>query len=415
MRGIFGALADGLADRKAQALDWIPEFLLAPAAKSGISVNYDTALQTMALLGCARVIAEGVAQSPCKLLRPRADGKGAEAATDHSLYQLLYLEPRSGQTAYEFWETILLHRVIARNAYVFKNYVGGRIFELIILEPGLVQARELPDRSVVYDVTGRDGRAQTLTRREVWHLRGLSWNGSIGLPVIKLAKEAIGLSLALEEAHARLHGNGVQPAGFVSVPGIMDEANQQKLTGWIKRQAAAANRFNPLVLDQGAAWVSQQMTGVDSQHLETRRFQIEEICRATGVIPLMVFQSDKTATYASVEQLLIAHVMHTLGPNVRAVEQSVQVHLLSDQEKAAGLYLKFYLQALMRGDYKGRQEGLQIQRRNGVINADEWRLLEDMNPREDEGGGQYLVEANMAIQDGRDLPPPSAQPSKPKD
>jgi hypothetical protein len=59
----------------------------------------------------------------------------------------------------------------------------------------------------------------------------------------------------------------------------------------------------------------------------------------------------------------------------------------------------------MRGDYKSRQEGLQIQRRNGVINADEWRDLEDMNPREDDGGDQYIVEGNMAVQDGRDLVP----------
>jgi HK97 family phage portal protein len=244
MRGLFGALADGLADRKAQALEWIPEFLLAPAAKSGISITYQSALQSMALLGCARVIAEGVAQSPCKLLQPRPDGRGADAAVDHSLYQLLYLEPREGQTAYEFWETVVLHRVIARNAYVFKNYVGGRIFELIILEPGLVEPRELADRTMVYDVMGRDGRTTTLTRKEIWHLRGLSWNGTLGMPVIRLAKEAIGLSLALEEAHARLHGNGVQPAGFISVPGIMDEANQQKLTAWIKRQVAAATAWS---------------------------------------------------------------------------------------------------------------------------------------------------------------------------
>jgi phage portal protein BeeE len=54
----------------------------------------------------------------------------------------------------------------------------------------------------------------TLTEPEIWHLRGLSWNGWMGMPAIKLAREAIGLSLALEEAHARLHGNGVQPSGF---------------------------------------------------------------------------------------------------------------------------------------------------------------------------------------------------------
>lgn len=409
MPGLFGALSQGFG-AKAQTLDWLPDFLIAPATRSGVTVTYETALQSMALLGCARVIAEGIAQSPCELRRPKKGGRGSEPAADHDLYNLLGLEPWEGQTAFEFWETILLHRVVAENAYVFKNIVGGRVKELIILEPGQVVADRRPDLTPFYTVTGKDGRQQVLTRREIWHIRGLSWNGWSGMPAIKLAREAIGLSLALEEAHARLHGNGVQASGFVALEGIVGPDDMKKLTAWIKAQAAAANRFNPLVLDQGAKWFSTQMSGVDAQHLETRKFQIEEVCRATRVIPLMVHQADKTATYASAEQMLTAHVVHCLTPNARRIEQSAMVHLLSEEEKKAGYYVKFFLQALMRGDYKTRQEGLQIMRRNGVISANDWLGLEDMEPRADEGGDQYLVEANMAIQDGRDLPPPSATP-----
>lgn len=156
------------------------------------------------------------------------------------------------------------------------------------------------------------------------------------------------------------------------------------------------------------------MTGVDAQHVETRRLQVEEVCRAVRVMPIMVGLSEKTATYASAEQMFLAHVVHTLGPWVTRLEQSVEVSLLTEAEQEEGCFAKFNLSALMRGDYKSRQEGLQIQRRNGVINADEWRDLEDMNPRDDAGGGQYIVEGNMALQDGRDLPPPKPD-SKPKE
>ena len=41
------------------------------------------------------------------------------------------------------------------------------------------------------------------------------------------------------------------------------------------------------------------MTGVDQQLIETRKHQIEEICRAFRVMPIMVGFSDKAATYAS--------------------------------------------------------------------------------------------------------------------
>jgi phage portal protein BeeE len=128
-------------------------------------------------------------------------------------------------------------------------------------------------------------------------------------------------------------------------------------------------------------------------------------------MPIMVGQSDKAATYASAEQMFLAHVIHCLAPWATRLEESIEVDLLTEAEQAQGLYANFNLSALMRGDYKSRQEGLQIQRRNGVINADEWRALENMNPRDDEGGGQYIVESNMAVQDGRDLTPMPSSPS----
>ena len=232
------------------------------------------------------------------------------------------------------------------------------------------------------------------------------------METVRLAREALGLSIALEQAHAALHANGVQPSGTYSVEGSLTDVQQKQLTEWLKRHAQA-EKASPLVLDRGAKWLSQQMSGVDAQHVETRRLQIEEVCRTARVIPLMIGQSDKTATYASVEQLLIAHRMHTLGPWAGRFEQSGECALLTDAEMAQGYELLFNLDAHMRGNFKDRQEGLQIQRRNGVINADEWRDQEGLNPREDAGGPQYIVEANMALQDGRDLPVQAPAAAKP--
>ncbi|MEB3067330.1 phage portal protein, partial [Parvimonas micra] len=114
-------------------------------------------------------------------------------------------------------------------------------------------------------------------------------------------------------------------------------------------------------------------TGVDMQHLETRRFQIEEICRAVRVMPIMIGLADKVATYSSSEQMFLAHKQHSVAPWAGRLEQSGEVGLLTEAEQRAGYVLRFNLSAMMRGDYKSRQEGLQIQRRNGIINADEWR------------------------------------------
>lgn len=405
MKGLFGTLA-APARKDAQTLDSLPGFLLGLESKAGVSVTWSTALQVTTMWACCRAVGEGLAQSRLRLMRSRKNGRGADVATDHALHQLVFLRPSAGQTAFGLIETLIFHLMLVGNAYVFINRVGGdRIHELLLLDPGHVRVTHNADRTIDYDVAGEGGTYRRMPRGSIWHLRGPSWNGWMGMEAVKVAREALGLSLALEASHAELHKNGIKPSGFYSIEGELEEQQFPQLAKWLKRFAAAGDMAGmPMILDRGAKWLTQQMSGVDLQHLETRRFQIEEVCRAARVMPIMVGQSDKTATYSSSEQMFLAHVIHTLSPWAGRIEQSAAVGLLTDAEILEGLFFLFNLSVMMRGDYKGRQEGLQIQRRNGVISANEWRALENMNPREDDGGDQYIVEANMALQDGRDLP-----------
>lgn len=414
MRGLFGALA-APSRKEAQTLDQLPGFLLDAGSKTGITVNWSTALTVTAMLACCRVVGEGLAAARCRLLRPRANG-GYDQARDHPLHRLLFLEPEKGHTAFGFWETIAFHIMLVGNAFVFINRVGeGRIHELLLLEPGKVRVTRNADRSYTYAVAGEGGSFRPVPTEAIWHIRGPSWNGWMGMESVKLAREALGLSLALEASHAEMHRDGVKPSGAYSVEGELTAPQYEQLSKWLKRFGAAGDLVgSPLILDKGAKWLSQQMTGVDLEHLSTRRYQVEEVCRSARVLPIMVGLADKVATYSSSEQMFLAHGMFTMTPWAGRVEQSIEVGLLNEDDQRAGLVARFNLNASMRGDYKSRQEGLQIQRRNGVINADEWRDLEDMNPREDDGGRQYIVEGNMAVQDGRDLVP-VASPSKPKE
>jgi HK97 family phage portal protein len=403
-----GGFVRSLMTKSVAPLDMLPDFLRGPASNSGVSVTWSTALQVTAMLCCARVIGEGVASAPCKLMKERADRAGADKQRDHPLYFLLSRRPNQWQTAFEFWETVALHVLFCGNAFVFLNRVsGGRIFEFIVMEPQRVKVTRAADFSLTYEVGGQDGTVQKMTSQEVWHIRGPSWNGWMGMETVRLAREALGLSLALESAHASQHASGSVQPGTYSVKDPLTAEQQSQLSQWIRNHFTGPQKGYPLVLDRGAEWMAQQMSGVDAQHLETRRFQIEEVCRAARVLPIMVMQQEHAASYASSEQMFLQHRVHCLDPWTGRLAQSADAALLSDNELKDGLYFEFNLNAGMRGDYKSRQEGLQIQRRNGVLSANEWRDHEGMNPRDDDGGDQYIVEGNMALQDGRDLVPVS--------
>jgi phage portal protein BeeE len=106
-----------------------------------------------------------------------------------------------------------LHLVLTNNFYAYISRVGGRIHELIPLEPSRGPVTRRNDLSLVYTVTGEDGGpAKTFPASDIWHVRGPSWNGWMGMEAVRLAREAIGLSMALEEAHAACTRTACSPA-----------------------------------------------------------------------------------------------------------------------------------------------------------------------------------------------------------
>lgn len=374
------------------------------AAETGDTISWKTAIQVATVFACARSIANGISQVPLKLFRESPDGLSRVPATDHDLYRLLHRRPNPWQTSFAYRQTLALHLVLCGNHYSYKNRAsGGRIGELIPLEPQWVRVRQERDASLLYDVTMPGGETRTLSPEAIWHVRGPSWNGWQGMEAVALAREAIGLSMATERQASRMHKNGLSPTGAWSVDDKLGGEQYKQLAKQIQDRYGGSNNGAPLILDRGAKWLSLTMTGVDAQHLETRRFQVEEVCRAMGVMPIMVGHADKTATYASAEQMFIAHVVHTLSPWYECIEQAIDVDLLTERDTKNGIYAKFVAAGLLRGSMKDRAEyfakALGAGGAPAWMTQDEVRALEELNPM----GGDAAV-----------LPKPTNVPGTPK-
>lgn len=314
------------------------------ASKTGEVISVDTAAQVTTMMACARLISQGVAQTTLKFY---STGNRPGRIYDHPLLPVVTIRPNPWQTSFEFFETLLMHLAFLNNAYVFVSRVGSarEIRELIPLDPSKVAVKRNPDLSLVYTVTGDDGKQRTLGADVIWHLRGPSWNGWQGMEAIKYAREALGLARATEAKHATMHKNAPDPGGVYSVEGLLNGDQFKLLRDWIVKNTTGELSGSPLILDRGAKWVSQAMKGVDAQHLETRRFQVLEICRAMQVIPMMVGAAE-TPTYASAEQMFIAHVVHCITPWAERVERSAKKNLLNEGE---AIDIRFDLKSLMRG------------------------------------------------------------------
>jgi len=364
------------------ALDVYERMITSRRSKSGKAVTWETALKVSTVLACAGVIARGIAQVPLKIMQDEAGRK--RTAREHPLYWLLHNQPNEWQTSYEYRETMALHLVLCGRHIAVKNVFRGEILELLPVEPQRVRIQRERDGRLRYFVTVGEGMSKEYEQDQVWHVRGLGWNGWDGLEPLVLARDAIGLSIATEDSQSALHKNGLRTSGTYSVDGNLSAAQYDALRTHLMKNYAGENAGLPMIVDRAAKWLASTMTGVDAQHLETRRFQVEEVCRAMGVMPIMVGHADKSQTYASSEQQFIAHVVHTLSPWYQRIEQSIDAHLLGKKQVQDGYYAKFVPAGLLRGAIKDQGDYFAKALGSGGSPAwmtqDEVRELLEMNP-----------------------------------
>jgi phage portal protein BeeE len=384
MRGLFGAIAGGV-ERKStdvSALTWAKLWGDDVHVKSGVSVNVDSALRVSTVLACARVISEGVAQLPFKLYREGKDGSKT-LAKDHDLYYVLNRRPNPWMTSFQFREALTLHAVLTGNGYAFKNRVaaGGPVKELIPLVPNRVQCTQGPDWELQYRISPAMAGSTRKTTSFICVVRA----GAATSAWMRCRPREMpsGSRSPRKRPTRACTPTAAQPGGVLSVKGALDDAGRARLKeGWKQFQEGLSNKFKTAVIDQEATWTPLAMTGVDSQHIETRKFQIEEICRALRVFPQMVMHSDKTSTFASAEQFFLAHVVHTLMPWIERWEQTVGCFMLDDRE--LDIVPKMNVTALLRGTALDRSTYFSRALGSGGSPAwmtqDEVRALDELNP-----------------------------------
>lgn len=323
---------------------------------SGQSVSPQTAIDVTAVFCAARVIAEGIGQMPVRVVEDYTGNDGLprmRMRPDHWAHRLLSIKPNSWQTGYEFREGMVFNAALGGGSLAVKGGVNGEVRELWPIPAGAWSVEQLSDYGLRIRVDYADKTHGYFDLSQVFYLRGPSMDGFKGIPAIRAAREAIGLSRVLEKQQARLAGNGGKPSGVLSFALPLKPETKEKLKETWEQRFGPDGEGGIAVLDSDATFQSMTMTNVDSQYIETRRLQIEEVARAFRVQPIMLMQADKAATFASAEQMFRNHVIHTLGPWVARWEEACARDILG---YAPGLRIDLDERNLLRGDFKDQSE-----------------------------------------------------------
>lgn len=381
MAGYFNRVMQAVLGRKAVELtyDQIAALIDGSGGGSvaGVVVTEKTALQVSTVLACVRVIADGCATPELRLYRAGND-KRRQSAENIPEYRLLARRPNEWQTSYEWRRMMTLHAALTGAGLSIK--VRGdnrRVRELIPVQPGRWDVRRTTRYELLYRCWDEFGLIGEFGPDDVFVLNGLQWNWGEALNAIVLARNAVGLAAATESSQARMHANGMRPSGVYSVEGSLTDEQQERLAKWLKKNQTGEKLGLPLVLDRKATWTSTASSAVDAQHDETRRRQVEEICRVYGVFPIMVGHGDKSATFASSEAFFAAHVKHTLAPWHRAWTQRLDEMLL---DGAGPLWCEFDVRYLLAGSMRDRSQWARTMAELGIYTRNELRDEEGKDP-----------------------------------
>ena len=355
---------------------------------SGKVVNERTAMQTSAVYACVRILAETVASLPLHTYK-RID-KGKEKALEHDLYYLLHDAPNPEMTSFIFRETMMSHLLLWGNSYSQilrdgRNNVKG----LYPLMPDKVTV-DRDKTGEIYYIYNKDGEQYPLRNDQVLHIPGLGFDGLIGYSPIAMAKNSIGVAIATEEYGSKFFSNGANPSGVLEHPGTIKDPKRVR-DSWNAVYQGSSNAHKVAVLEEGMSFKAIGIPPDQAQFLDTRKFQIEEICRIFRVPPHLVANLER-ATFSNIENQSISFVVHTIRPWLIRIEQSINKALFKESETKTH-FVSFTVDGLLRGDYKTRMEGYAVGIQNGFLSPNDVRGLENMNVIEN--GEIYCMNGNM--------------------
>lgn len=360
---------------------------------SGKHVTVDSALQLSAVFSCVSLISETVSTLPLKIYQRKADGS-RDVAVMHPLYNVLCRSPNYEMTPSRFMLMIVASICLWGNSYVeIIRTASGRVISLNPLLPqNMVITRDKVTKFLKYSYT-ESGQKREISEKNMMHIRGFGIDGVMGLFKVQKARETIGAAQAAEEAAAKFFENGLQTSGLLSAEGKLTPDQREAIRVNMGKFMGSKNSGKLLVLENGMQYHGITMNPEAAQMLETRTFEIEEICRWFRVPPFMVGHLNKQSSWASsTEGMNMQFLTNTLRPMLVNIEQEIARCLIGVAESEK-YYVEFGVEGLLRADSKGRAEYYASALDHGWYNRNEVRRKENEAPIP--GGDIYTIQSAL--------------------
>lgn len=353
---------------------------------------------------CVRLLADTISSLPVGAYVRRGRNR-LPYATIYGEQPSWVSRPNPETTRLEFYEQIVTSFKLEGNAYILTVRDGlGDVQELYVIDPVNVRIERIAaGEPLVYFVKVKDALGtyeERLTSKELLHVPDFRLPGQrYGLSPIAACRTTLGAAMAADIYAASYFGNAANPGGVIEVPGELTEEQAQDIgRDWNLNHTGPYRAGKIGIISGGASFKPLQINAQDAQLLDTRRFSVEEIARIFRVpLSLLGHPVAGAMSFASVEAQNLSFVQHSLRPILERIEQSLST-LLPESDG----FIRFNLDALLRGTTLERYDSYTKGLREGFLSLNDVHAYEDMAPIE--SGDQYRVPLqNIDAADAKDV------------
>ncbi len=376
---------------------WLADVFGGGQSASGVRVSTSAAWGVPAVSACVGLLADMLATLKPRLLRPVAGGM--EEVRNHPA-AVAIARPGDLHTGFELRQQIMTGVGFSGNGYArVHRSSSGDPGELEWLSPGDVSVERLPgQRFLTYRVFGAYSGNAILDRYDLIHIRGLTSDGIKGVSPVAQLRESIGISISQRQAAGAMMSNGARFAGFIqAMPSATKDQVSDMRREWSRYQEGAINAGKTPVL-WGAEFKSVTgMTARDAEFLESRMFEMREICRVYRIPPFLIGDTDKATSFGSgIEEQNIAFRSYSLNPWLANWEESLGYTLLTTEEQRAGYRFEFDREEVEAYTLAARASFVAQMRTAGIFSQNDGREWLGYNRVKDEAMDNYHAPLNSA-------------------
>lgn len=354
-----------------------------------IVVTDERAMMLSAVFACVRLLVQTGATLPLGFYTRTPAGREALGA-DHYLWDLLKYSPNNFMTAKEFRQAMWTQRVLWGNGYAKIKWMGDRPVSLTPLKPENMQVKR-GETGLLYKYSTRDG-VKKYQQKDIYHLKGFSSDGIMGLSALGYARETLGLSVASDKSAAK-SVQGIARA-TLELDDFPTDVQKKQLRDMYGNGNSVEFEDGLAIIPGGMKYNGVGINPDDMQLLESRQFQVPEICRFFGVPAVMIDgAAGATAAWpASYEQQVLSFLTFTLKPYLEEWEDVTVDSLLVGQEKKT-IIAEHSVEGLLRTDSEKRASFYSSMVQNGLLSRNEVRKKENMPPVK--GADELTVQVNL--------------------